>query len=246
MSSARTLAVVTVIVATLIRGLFWEPLAAAKPSISDIKVTSQTDKASVKLSRKAGGNPQEFIKVDLKEVIVTRDPSTGLPTGQRLHKPYVVTMTKDASVCSLLYAVAALAEGGPAARSALQGQGYDCSIMDGGTVECQSLASAQQCTDLANQLAENIDAALALGDQTERGAFQAGVHALGFTTCQTVTTATTTTTSSTTSTTSCPSGQTNCSGTCVNLTNDNNNCGSCGNVCPPATPVCISSVCTIP
>src|SRR5262245_10975004 len=43
-----------------------------------------------------------------------------------------------------------------------------------------------------------------------------------------------------------PTGQTNCSGTFVDLTSDDNNCGSCGTVCPPATPACISSVCTIP
>jgi Flp pilus assembly pilin Flp len=63
--------------------------------------------------------------------------------------------------------------------------------------------------------------------------------------CEEVVT-TTTTTSSTTSTTLCSAGETDCSGTCVDLTSDPNNCGSCGTVCPPATPVCIGSVCTIP
>jgi Flp pilus assembly pilin Flp len=64
--------------------------------------------------------------------------------------------------------------------------------------------------------------------------------------CEEVATTTTTPTSSTTSTTLCAAGATDCAGTCVDLTSDANNCGSCGTVCPPATPVCIGSVCTIP
>jgi hypothetical protein len=249
MKSARALAIVTMTVATLARGPLGEPLALASPTIGDIKITSQVDKSSVTFSRKSGGGGSQagnpYLKITLKEVIVTRDAS-GLPTGKRGFKPVVVTMTgPDAPVCSLLYPVVALARGGAGAVAALQTQGYNCSVMDKGSQDCQSVASAQTCTDLANQLSENIDAALALGDGTERGAFQAGLRALGFTTCQTATT-TTTTTSSTTSTTLCPAGQTRCAGMCVNTATDPNNCGTCGFVCPVNTPVCIGSVCTIP
>jgi Flp pilus assembly pilin Flp len=64
--------------------------------------------------------------------------------------------------------------------------------------------------------------------------------------CAEVVTTTTMTTTSTTSTTLCLGGQTDCSGSCVDLTSDPDNCGGCGTVCPPAAPVCISSMCTIP
>jgi type VI protein secretion system component Hcp len=83
MKSARTLAVVTVSIATLARGLFGAPLAAAIPTVSDIKITSSADKASATLSRKAGGSQQEFLKIELTEAIVTRDASTGMATGKR-------------------------------------------------------------------------------------------------------------------------------------------------------------------
>ena len=245
MKSARTLAVVTVSVATLARGLFGAPLAAASPTVSDIKITSSVDKASATLSRKAGGGQQEYLKIELKEVIVTRDASTGMATGKRQWKPVAITMTgPDAPICSLLYPVVALARGGAGAIAALQTRGYNCTVRDAGSQDCQTVTSAQMCTDLANQLSENIDAALALGDAAERAGFLSGIQALGFAPCQTITT--TTTTLSTTSTTICPTGRTNCSGTCVDLTSDPNNCGSCGTVCPPATPACIGSICTIP
>jgi hypothetical protein len=243
MSSARTLAVVTVSVATLARGVFGAPPAAASPTVSDIKITSSADKASATLSRKAGGGQQEYLKIELKEVIVTRDASTGMATGKRQWKPVAITMTgPDAPVCSLLYPVVALARGGTGAIAALQTGGYNCTVTDAGSQDCQTVTSAQMCTDLANQLAENIDAALALGDGAERGAFLSGLQALGFGACP----STCTTTSSTTSTTLCPAGTTDCSGTCVNLMTNNNNCGTCGTVCPSTTPVCSGGVCTIP
>jgi hypothetical protein len=244
MKSAGTLAVITVSVATLARGLFGAPLAAASPTVSDIKITSSVDKASATLSRKAGGSQQEFLIIVLKEAFVSRDASTGMATGKRQHKPVVfITMTgPDAPVCSLLYPVVALARGGAGAIAALQTRGYNCTVTDAGSQDCQTVTSAQMCTDLANQLAENIDAALALGDAAERSAFLAGVQALGYAPWENTTTPTT---SSTTSTTPCPTGQTDCRGTCVDLMTDSNNCGGCGNICPSTTPSCVGGVCTI-
>src|SRR5439155_187826 len=80
----------------------------------------------------------------------------------------------------------------------LQTQGYDCAITDAGSQDCDSDVAAAQCMELANQLSQNIDAALGLADESDRTAFQAGTQAIGFTPCQTTTTSTTTATVSTT------------------------------------------------
>jgi hypothetical protein len=237
-------------VATVALSPCGEPLATAG-STPNLFIKCATgkhiDQAKLEVQRNVGTkNNVEVITVGVTEVVVARDPSTGMATGKRQWKPVVIKMTgPDGPVCSLVYPVVALARGGAAALAALQSQGYNCSVMDAGSQDCQGVVSTQMCTDLANQLAENIDAALALDDETERGAFQAGLHALGFTTCQTATT-TTTTTSSTTSTTGCAAGQTNCGGTCVNTSTDVSNCGTCGNVCQSPNTSCISGVCTIP
>jgi hypothetical protein len=47
--------------------------AVAKPKVSNISVTKQTDKASPNLFRAS---------------TAPRDPASGLPTGKRMHKPY--------------------------------------------------------------------------------------------------------------------------------------------------------------
>jgi len=145
----------------------------------------------------------------------------------------------DAAVGSLLYPVAFLGMGANA-LDALRAQGYDVSdSRKSPAATCQgAMLRPEGCTDLANQLARTLDAALATGDSVERGPFLAGVQTLGFESCQGPT--------STTSTTLCGTGATDCGGVCVDLMSDPNNCGSCGNGCTRTTPSCVLGTCTSP
>src|SRR2546421_464930 len=64
----------------------------------------------------------------------------------------------------------------------------------GGRAACDDDVPAEQCMELASQLSQNIDAALGLGDEADRPAFQSGTQAIGFPPCHTTTTSTTATT----------------------------------------------------
>jgi len=175
-------------------------LAEAGSSIPTVSFKSSSGGGQVTFVRKgATKDGAQIVKVTLAEAVTPRDPSTGMATGKRQWRAVRIVMSgADAPACSLLYPVLALGRGGAAALSALQGQGLDCSVADAGSVDCQTQVSADTCTGLASQLAENIDAVLAVDDAPERGAFQSGSAALGIAVCATTTTTTTTATTTTT------------------------------------------------
>jgi hypothetical protein len=203
-----------------------------------VPVVSSHLNAQEAFERKAatsGGKP--VVQVTLKESVV----ATG--AARRKLSVKVQLTGADAGVGGLLYAVAFLGDGG-GALDAVRALGLDVSLLGPAPSQaCDSvMPGVNFCPLLAKQLSDSITASLLVGDRAEHDPFVAGVQALGFAPCETVTT----TTSSTTSTTLCSGGLTDCSGTCVNLTNDINNCGACGNVCQPPNTSCIGSTCTIP
>src|SRR5689334_549349 len=213
-------------------------LAEAGSSIPTVSFKSSSGGGQVTFIRKgATKDGAQIVKVTLAEAVTPRDPSTGMATGKRQWRAVRIVMSgADAPACSLLYPVLALGRGGVAALSALQGQGLDCSVTDAGSVDCQTQVSADTCTGLASQLAENIDAVLAVDDAPERAAFQSGSAALGIAVCATTTTTTATTTTTiaggstttvvtaTTTTTTIPCGFVAGSGGSA--------AGMCGGSCP--------------
>jgi hypothetical protein len=245
--AALTCATLTVLLLAVTLASGPRPAAAVVVSPTPISFKMSVGGSKVTFSRKKmTKNAVEFLEMKLQTVVVTSQSSGGAKAGRAKFDVFVATKGIDTATAALLYSVGSVGLGHAAALTALQALGDDPGIASENSTDCLSVLPAQTCSDLATQLAESLDAALALGDGAERGVFLSGLQALGFTTCQNATsTTTTTTTSTTTSTTVCSAGLTNCSGTCVNLMTDNNNCGSCGNVCT-TLPVCIGGVCTIP
>ena len=235
---------IRLLLAVSVLGRICSPAGAAS-SIPSVSLKSSSGGGQVTFVRNgATKDGADVVKVSLTEVVIPRDASTGMATGKRQWRPVRIVMSgADAPACSLLYPVLALGRGGAAALSALQGQGLDCVVTDAGSEDCQTQVSADTCTGLASQLAENIDAALAVDDAAERATFQSGSAALGIAVCATTTTTTATTTTvagssttastATTTTTTIPCGFVPGSGGSA--------AGMCGGSCPPGQTCLLNS-----
>jgi hypothetical protein len=137
------------------------------------------ERGTMTFKRQSGtGDAGDFLKVTLQEAVLVSENGE---VEKRKLKVSAILSGPDAAVASLLYPVATL--GGVEALAALQARGYDFSII--GTYEpCSEKLPAETCTALAAQLAQAMDAQLALGDEVERDAFRAGARALGYLTDQ--------------------------------------------------------------
>jgi hypothetical protein len=120
------------------------------------------------------GDAGNFMKVALQESIL------GSENGKTVkHKVKVSAELTgpDAAQGSLRYPVLALGAGN-GALAALQTKGYDV-FVTGALAPCTDTLPPDTCTALAKQLAQAIEAQLALGDLAERDAFRQG-QALGY------------------------------------------------------------------
>ena len=116
-----------------------------------------------------------FLKIALQEVVLASENGELV---KRKVKVNAVVTGPDAAVGSLLYPVVALGAGN-GALAALQAKGYDVSVT-GALTPCTDTLPADTCSALAKQLAQGMEAQLALGDEDERDAFRQGLQSLGY------------------------------------------------------------------